>query len=89
MFLFFFFLSSQLQKTPEPFFLFDHQLQLGPQAAPATCGSALESPCGESAGPPPPAPPCPPPDLFLQSPQQNVMLQIFFFCFCIVFVFLF
>lgn len=31
----------------------------------------------------------PPPCLFLQSPQQNVMLWFFCFCFCIVFVLLF
>lgn len=61
MFLFLFFLSSQLQKTPEPFFLFDRRLQLGPQASPPRSrGSALAEGRG-SVGPPAPSPAAPAP----------------------------
>lgn len=93
----FVFLSSQLQKTPEPPFLSDRRLQFGPQPAlflfllwffpVVTLQGAFRSlwPLPVS----PSAPLCPPPCLFLQSPQQNVMLWFFFlflYGFC-VFVF--
>lgn len=74
-------LSSQLQKTPEPPFLFETAgCSLGPSQPFFLCGSSLQPPCGlrgafRSLLPGPPLGPLsPPPCLFLQSPQQNVML---------------
>lgn len=85
MFLFlFFFLSSQLQKAPEPFFLSDHRLQLGP-GSPRRLWPCRGAPLWGACGPPSPAAPAP--HLLLPSPQQNVMLRVFsvfvlFLCFC-------
>lgn len=84
---FVFLLSSQLQRAPEPPFLFDRRLQFGPQPAlflfllwffpGATLWGVLDPTC------PFPSAPC----LFLKSPQQNVMLFLllflFLYCFCV------